>query len=204
LFAVQVFREVDIDKLPGFRKRLAWFLENKPRLAAHIGIRDGSDAYYRRIALLAVQPCTVSSVYFGTCLTKTNSCPTTGCGRYHLYYGDDLKVECPTGSGRMLNLLEVSHELARRLLSIFLKDASGRRPVHGQADVYAQSPTWQNLVLLYEYFHGDSGRGVGGQSPDRVDGAGGEVAGKTCAGAIADNNVFCFSRILAVVGFSYR
>jgi hypothetical protein len=81
--------------------------------------------------------------------------------RYHLFYGNDLKVECPTGSGRMLNLLEVSHELARRLLSIFLKDASGRRPVHGRADVYAKNPTWQNLILFYEYFHGDSGRGVG-------------------------------------------
>jgi hypothetical protein len=81
--------------------------------------------------------------------------------RYHLFYGNDLKVECPTGSGRMLNLLEVSHELVRRLLSIFLKDASGRRAVHGRADVYVQNPTWQNLILFYEYFHGDSGRGVG-------------------------------------------
>jgi hypothetical protein len=81
--------------------------------------------------------------------------------RYHLFCGDDLKVECPTGSGRMLNLLEVSHELVRRLTSIFLKDASDRRAVHGQADVYSKNPTWQNLILFYEYFHGDSGRGAG-------------------------------------------
>ena len=81
--------------------------------------------------------------------------------RYHIFYGDEVKVECPTGSGRKLNLLEVSRELARRLSSIFLKDARGRRPVHGQVDLYANDPTWQDMILFYEYFHGDSGRGLG-------------------------------------------
>jgi hypothetical protein len=81
--------------------------------------------------------------------------------RYHLFYGDTLKVECPTGSGRLMNLLQVSRELARRLTSIFLKDAQGRRPVHGQTGLYAKDPAWQDLILFYEYFHGDTGRGLG-------------------------------------------
>ncbi|HEY0793725.1 MAG TPA: hypothetical protein VGD78_21870 [Chthoniobacterales bacterium] len=81
--------------------------------------------------------------------------------RYHLFYGDALKVECPTGSGQWLNLQEVARELAGRLASIFSPDAAGGRPCHGQASVYAQDPNWRDLVLFYEYFHGDTGRGVG-------------------------------------------
>jgi hypothetical protein len=81
--------------------------------------------------------------------------------RYHHYYGDELEVECPTGSGRMMNLAEVAGELRRRLGRIFLPDAGGRRPCHGADARYAQDPHWRDLVLFYEYFHGDSGRGVG-------------------------------------------
>ena len=218
LFAVQVFREADIDKLPGFRKRLAWFLENKPKLAQHISNRKCADAHYQDIALLAIptfdhlkrvlryvldeneflsdygvralsryhrdhpyefradgQKLAVQYVpgesnsglfggnsnWRGPIWFPVNYLLVEALERYHLFCGDDLKVECPTGSGRMLNLLEVSHELVRRLSSIFLKDASGKRVVHGQADVYSKNPTWQNLVLFYEYFHGDSGQGVG-------------------------------------------
>ncbi len=81
--------------------------------------------------------------------------------RYHLFYGDELKVECPVGSGEWLNLQQVSEFLIRRLGSIFLKDKSGRRPCHGEAKIYSEKPSWNNLVLFYEYFHGDTGRGVG-------------------------------------------
>ena len=81
--------------------------------------------------------------------------------RFHQFYGDDFKVECPVGSGKMLNLREVSRELARRLASIFLPDAQGRRPCHGEESRYAQDPAWKDLLLFNEYFHGDTGRGVG-------------------------------------------
>jgi hypothetical protein len=80
---------------------------------------------------------------------------------YHLFYGEDLKVECPTGSGRMLSLIEVAHELGRRLGSIFLPDSDGRRPCHGKDPRYASDPYWKDLVLFYEYFHGDTGLGLG-------------------------------------------
>ncbi len=81
--------------------------------------------------------------------------------RYYHFYGDELRVECPMGSGRMLNLQETAMELQARLARIFLQDESGRRPVHGADSRYASDPHWKNLVLFYEYFHGDNGRGVG-------------------------------------------
>jgi hypothetical protein len=81
--------------------------------------------------------------------------------RYHRFYGDDLRVECPTGSGRWLDLHEVSLEISARLTRLFLSDASGRRPVHGDDRRYAEDPERRDLVLFYEYFHGDSGRGLG-------------------------------------------
>ena len=80
---------------------------------------------------------------------------------YYLFWGDELKVECPTGSGRMMTLIEVAHELGWRLGSIFLRDANGRRPCHGNDNRYATDPNWKDLVLFYEYFHGDTGRGLG-------------------------------------------
>jgi hypothetical protein len=81
--------------------------------------------------------------------------------RYHSYYGDSLVVEAPMGSGNMLTLREVSMELQRRLGSLFLADSEGNRPVHGGCELYANDPHFRELVLFYEYFHGDSGRGVG-------------------------------------------
>jgi hypothetical protein len=81
--------------------------------------------------------------------------------RYHFFYGDSLKVEYPTGSGRKLNLKEVSQELSKRLIDLFLPDANGRRPCHGDDRLYTDDPVWRDLILFYEYFHGDSGRGVG-------------------------------------------
>jgi len=81
--------------------------------------------------------------------------------RYHLYFGDSLKVECPTGSGKMMNLSEVARELARRLSRIFLPDASGRRPVYGGYERPQTDPHWKDYVLFHEYFHGDTGLGLG-------------------------------------------
>jgi hypothetical protein len=81
--------------------------------------------------------------------------------RYHHYYGDSLTVECPTGSGHRVHLGEVADELERRLVSLFLPDAAGRRPCHGDAARYTHDPAFRDLVLFYEYFHGDTGRGLG-------------------------------------------
>lgn len=81
--------------------------------------------------------------------------------KFHHYFGDGFKVECPAGSGRMLTLWEVASEISRRMTRIFLRDESGRRPVHGENALYRDDPHWQELILFYEYFHGDTGAGVG-------------------------------------------
>lgn len=81
--------------------------------------------------------------------------------KFHYYYHDQLVVECPTGSGRLATLDEVAGELADRLARIFLKDASGRRPVLGYHPKLESDPQFRDHVLFHEYFHGDSGRGVG-------------------------------------------
>jgi hypothetical protein len=80
---------------------------------------------------------------------------------YHQFYGDDLKVEVPTGSGRWMNLREAAVELLERLLNLFRADASGRRPCHGEERRYASDPHFKDLLLFNEYFHGDTGRGCG-------------------------------------------
>jgi hypothetical protein len=80
---------------------------------------------------------------------------------YYLYYGDSFRIECPTGSGCLMNLFEVAKEIASRLTSIFLRDEHGRRPVHGTAQVYQSDAHWRDLVLFYEYFHGETGAGIG-------------------------------------------
>jgi hypothetical protein len=81
--------------------------------------------------------------------------------RYHHFYGDTLRVECPTGSGRSMNLAEVACEVATRLKRLFLPDAHGRRPCHGSDGRFAEDPHWQDLLLFHEFFHGDNGRGLG-------------------------------------------
>ncbi len=82
--------------------------------------------------------------------------------KFHHYYGDDFQVECPTGSGKMLNLWQVAREISNRLTGIFLKDAqTQRRPVYNGAEKFQRDPHWQDLILFYEYFHGDNGAGLG-------------------------------------------
>ena len=80
---------------------------------------------------------------------------------YYAYYGDDFTVECPTGSGRHMNLYQVAEEISRRLANIFLRDKQGRRPVYGGARKFQEDPHWRDLILFYEYFHGDNGAGLG-------------------------------------------
>jgi len=81
--------------------------------------------------------------------------------RLYAYYGDDFKVECPTGSGHYMTLLEVSQELSERLTRLFLSNDQGERPVYGAAEKFQTDPHWRDLVLFYEYFHGDNGLGIG-------------------------------------------
>jgi hypothetical protein len=80
---------------------------------------------------------------------------------FYLYYGDNFKIECPTGSGNRMNLFEVSKEIADRLIRIFLRDERGRRPVYGGAEKFQADPFWRDHILFYEYFHGDNGAGLG-------------------------------------------
>jgi hypothetical protein len=80
---------------------------------------------------------------------------------YYLYYGDNFRIECPAGSGKMMNLFEVSKEIANRLTRIFLRDEKGRRPVYGGAEKFQSDPQWRDYILFYEYFHGDNGAGLG-------------------------------------------
>jgi len=80
---------------------------------------------------------------------------------FYLYYGDSFKIECPTGSGRMMNLFEVSKEIADRLTNTFLRDENGRRPVYGGTEKFQSDPYWRDHILFYEYFHGDNGAGLG-------------------------------------------
>jgi len=80
---------------------------------------------------------------------------------FYLYYGDNFKIECPTGSGKMMNLFEVSKEISDRLANIFLRDKQGRRPVYGGTQKFQSDPHWRDHILFYEYFHGDNGAGLG-------------------------------------------
>jgi hypothetical protein len=81
--------------------------------------------------------------------------------QYYMYYGESFRIECPTGSGKMMNLYEVAQEIARRLVSGFLRGPDGKRPVYGNAAKFQDDPYWRDLLLFYEYFHGDTGLGLG-------------------------------------------
>jgi hypothetical protein len=81
--------------------------------------------------------------------------------RYHHFYGDSFTLEFPTGSGRRLNLSQIAHELGRRLISLFLPNGSGRRPALGLESRFVNDPHWRELIWFHEYFHGDTGQGLG-------------------------------------------
>ena len=119
---------------------------------------------------------------------------------FYLYYGDNFKIECPTGSGKMMNLFEVAKEISDRLVSIFLRDERGRRPVYGGTEKFQADPHWRDYILFYEYFHGDNGAGLGAshqtgmdrvgrqdhpalRPPGRQAGTGGRQAGRFAGGS---------------------
>ena len=81
--------------------------------------------------------------------------------QYHAYYGDNFKIECPTGSGKQMNLYQVAENISKRLSGIFLKNKRGDRPVFGGSRKFQEDPHWKDNILFYEYFHGDNGAGIG-------------------------------------------
>jgi hypothetical protein len=219
LIAVEILEDEVINKLPGFRKRMEWFLSHRKDLAHQItymatdcreelhghrllaipsrerlermlrymldeneflspfGIRSVSKYHERNPYVFHVNgseyrvdyaPGESNSGLFGgnsnwrgPIWFPINYLLIEALERYHHFYGDALKVECPTGSGHMMNLQQVADELRARLARIFLPDGSGHRPCHGTEGRYAMDPHWKDLVLFYEYFHGDNGRGIG-------------------------------------------
>jgi hypothetical protein len=102
-----------------------------------------------------------NSNWRGPIWMPVNALIVRGLLNLYSFYGDDFKVECPTGSGNRMTLFEIAGEISRRLSNIFLRDGSGRRPVYGGASKFQEDPHWRDLILFYEYFHGDSGAGIG-------------------------------------------
>ena len=102
-----------------------------------------------------------NSNWRGPIWMSVNALIVRGLLQYFQYYGKDFTVECPTGSGRLMNLYEVAEEISRRLASIFLRNKDGRRPVYGGTRKFQEDPHWRDLILFYEYFHGDNGAGLG-------------------------------------------
>jgi hypothetical protein len=226
MLVVEILDGHSVRTLPGFRKRLEWFIANKPELAKQLAASERASSTARTTVsahevehkLLAI-PSTdqlsrmlkyvldereflspfgirsLSKIHaeFPYRLTLENRdyavdyCPgdsntdffggnsnwrgpvwfpmnlllIEALERYHAFYGDNFKVECPTGSGTFLTLKEVALELCRRLSGLFIPSADGARPCHGGSRVYAHDQHWKDLVLFYEHFHGDNGRGIG-------------------------------------------
>ncbi|MGA2712138.1 MAG: glucosidase [Bryobacteraceae bacterium] len=218
LIAVTILQQEVIERLPGFNRRMQWFLNNRQDLYHQISMmevhKDG-EHHYRLLAiptrarLLRVlnrlldereflSPFgirSLSAVYgehpyqlhldgeeYGISYDPGES--TTGIfggnsnwrgpiwfplnylfieslERYHHFYGDELTVECPTGSGKFMNLLEVSRELNRRLCKLFLPDSNGWAPWQGDDQIYVNDPHWRGLTHFNEYFHAETGRGCG-------------------------------------------
>jgi hypothetical protein len=237
LFAVEVLEQDVINQLPGFKKRLEWFLKNRPDLARHVtyclsdtrglspfaqsaeqkgtvplsapahshrllaipsperlqrvlryildekeflapyGVRALSRYHKDKPFVMSVggQEHRVEYVpgesntglfggnsnWRGPIWFPVNFLLIEALQRYHYFYGDELRVECPTGSGRLMNLKQVAEEIASRLVRLFLPNEAGNRPIYGNDPRYAGDPQWRDLVLFHEYFHGDTGRGLG-------------------------------------------
>ena len=201
-------------RFPGFAKRMRWFLDNRPDLAARIsfaehdngrrllalpsrerlvrtlrymldereflspyGIRSLSAVHREHPFVLRldgqehkVEYSTAESTtglfggnsnWRGPIWLPMNYLLIEALERYHHFYGDELRVEFPTGSGHEMTLAQVAAELSRRLTALFVPDASGARPCHGDDPRFRDDPHWKDLVLFYEYFCGDTGRGIG-------------------------------------------
>ncbi|HVT89852.1 MAG TPA: hypothetical protein VHD56_13440 [Tepidisphaeraceae bacterium] len=218
LFAVEVLERDIISKLPGFSKRMKWFLDNRKDLGRFITYMEGGNGGHGGNYLLAIpsrkklrrvlqyvldeseflSPHGIRSLskihetrpylfnangqqlqvkyvpgdsdtnlfggnsnWRGPIWFPVNYLLIEALERYHHYYGDEFTVECPTGSGRKLNLKQVAREIEARLLKLFVPDETGRRPCHGDEKRYAEDPNWRDLVLFHEFFHGDNGKGLG-------------------------------------------
>ena len=216
LFAVGTIEPDILEKLPNFKRRLYWFIENRPDLIGNVscmrtpgegerrllsvayrerlekvlrvmldeneflsphGIRAVSRYHKDNPYVLNVdgaehrvdyEPAESSTGLFGgnsnwrgPVWMPVNYLLIESLQKFHHYYGDDLKVECPTGSGKMMNLWEVSQEISRRLSHIFLQTGDGTRPVFGTAEKFQTDEHFRDHILFYEYFHGDNGSGVG-------------------------------------------
>jgi hypothetical protein len=216
LFAVETLESRLMDQLPGFQRRMRWFIENRPDLTHNVasmivpgkgerrllsildpgqlrrvlkrmldeeeflspfGIRSLSRAYKDHPYVfpsdgtehtIRYEPGESTSGLFGgnsnwrgPVWFPANYLIIESLQKFHHYLGDDYKVECPTGSGQMMTLWEVAAEISRRLGRLFLKDADGRRPAHGGNELFQTDPHWKDLILFYEYFHADTGAGLG-------------------------------------------
>jgi hypothetical protein len=102
-----------------------------------------------------------NSNWRGPVWMPVNALIVRGLLHFYMFYGNDFTVECPTGSGNRMNLYQVAQEITRRLAATFLRDASGHRPVYGGTKKFQDDPHWRDLILFYEYFHGDNGAGLG-------------------------------------------
>jgi hypothetical protein len=216
LFAVETLEPEILDKLPGFRRRMQWFIDNHPEFHEHVvemknrrggvrrllsivtheqlprvlaylldereflsphGVRAVS-AHHRDhpyiveaggvVHRVDYEPAESSSGLFGgnsnwrgPVWFPVNYLLIESLQKFHHFFGDALRVAFPTGGERRLDLWGVAGELSRRLTRIFLQDGDGRRPVHGGTEKFQRDPHWRDLVLFYEYFHGDNGAGIG-------------------------------------------
>ncbi|MBX3739694.1 MAG: glucosidase [Akkermansiaceae bacterium] len=218
LCAVTVLKQKTIDSLPGFRKRMDWFLTNRPELLKYItvrrvpgsknpgrcllaipsearlrkclermlskedflsnfGIRSLSKAHWKKPFVfehagqhheVAYTPGEATTDMFGgnsnwrgPIWFPINFLIIEALERYYYFYGDTFTIEHPTGSGKMKTLLEVAIDLCDRLISLFMPDHRGYRPCFGDAERYTDVPHWQNLLLFHEYFHAETGEGLG-------------------------------------------
>ena len=216
LFAVETLEPEIVDKLPGFKRRMQWFIDNHPEFRDHVEMASRPGAGVRRLLAIVgraqlprvlrlmldeteflsphgvralsrfhkdhpysvrlggierrvdYEPAESTSALFGgnsnwrgPVWFPVNYLLIESLQKFHYFYGDTFKVAFPTGAATMLNLWQVATELSQRLTRIFLRDEGGRRPVYGGTEMFQRDPLWRDLVLFYEYFHGDNGAGIG-------------------------------------------
>jgi hypothetical protein len=216
LFAVETLEPELLEKLPGFKRRLEWFINNRPDLTGNVACMRTPGMGERRLLSIATQdqlrqilkymldereflspygiralsqfhrdhpyhlsvngaehrvdyePAESSTGLFGgnsnwrgPIWFPVNFLLIESLQKFHYYLGNDFKVECPTGSGKMMTLWEVAGEISQRLMRIFLCDADRRRPVLGGTEKFQTDPHWRDLIPFHEYFHGDNGAGIG-------------------------------------------
>jgi hypothetical protein len=218
LCAVTVLKQTTIDALPGFRKRMDWFLVNRPDLLKYVTVRRVNGSKHPGRCLLAIpsearlRKCLAymldsreflsdfgirslskahgekpfvfehhgqrhevpytpgeattdmfggNSNWRGPIWFPTNFLIIEALERYYYFYGDSFRIEYPTGSGKSATLREIAIDLCDRLISLLLPDKHGYRPCFGDAHRYSDSPDWRNLLLFHEYFHAETGEGLG-------------------------------------------